>query len=292
MALYVRSLRSLPLFLLLLLLLLLRHVIAIFLSGVGHARERPGTRYRRVCDKKEPEKSERIRSLSLLPCFTASPSHRRRRARNSFSVPVPSGAVTFRHLPHGPEAGSTANPFAAIRDTYEEFIRAEAGRVWRHAHLRPSFRVSFAGSGAIRNRRRCCRSSRDFLLLLPYLSHHPATSGSASVFSHRTLMSPAASPNLFSFPGAFVRFFRRRSGDFLDRWRFKHARERASLSKNLRVFVRLRRTKSLAPFDGRSLSLRVLRVPLILPANPARSRPVTLNGLQASFPWGWCTVRA
>lgn len=99
MALYVRSLRSLPLFLLLLLLLLLRHVIAIFLPGFGRARERPGTRYRRVCDKKEPEKSERIRSLSLLPCFTASPSHRRRRARNSFSSPsrpVPSPSATFR----------------------------------------------------------------------------------------------------------------------------------------------------------------------------------------------------
>lgn len=93
MALYVRSLR-------LLLLLLLRHVIAIFLSGVGRARERPGTRYRRVCDKKGPGKSERVLLSSVSPpplqLAPSSSRHRRRQARNSFSVPVPSGAVTFR----------------------------------------------------------------------------------------------------------------------------------------------------------------------------------------------------
>jgi hypothetical protein len=79
--------------------------------------------------------------------------------RSSFSPPprrlsapaVSSTKFVLRLRPRrlsacGPEAASTANPLAAIRDTYEEFIRAEAGRVWRRAHLRPSFRApSFVG---------------------------------------------------------------------------------------------------------------------------------------------------
>ncbi|TGZ54329.1 hypothetical protein DBV15_08195, partial [Temnothorax longispinosus] len=97
--------------------LFLRHVIAIFLMGVGRGRERPGTLA--YMTRKGQEEGERV----LLPF---SPSCRRHRARNSFSA-VPDRS---RHLPHI-RTGSgkhTANPSAAIRSTYEEFIRAEAGR--------------------------------------------------------------------------------------------------------------------------------------------------------------------
>lgn len=125
--------------------LLLRHVIAIFLMGVGRGRERPGTLA--YMTRKGQEESERVLlPFLLLAVAVAVAEH------EICSPPPPSGTVTFRI--YGPEVGSTANPFAAIRSTYEEFIRAKAGRVCRRAHLRPSFRLlslssSFASFDAI-----------------------------------------------------------------------------------------------------------------------------------------------
>jgi len=110
-------------------------------------------------------------------------SSRRRRARNSFFA-APVGLVTFRI--YRPEAGSTTNPFAAIRSTYEEFIRAEASRVCRHAHLRPSFRILFLPLSFAAICSLVADLSVDFCFL-------------ACVLSHRTSLETCFLPFSFSF---------------------------------------------------------------------------------------------
>ncbi|EGI57144.1 hypothetical protein G5I_14614 [Acromyrmex echinatior] len=90
--------------------------------GVGRGRERPGTLA--YMTRKGQEEGERVLlSFLILVLSQSSPSTKFVLCR------PPSGLVTFRI--YGPEAGSTTNPSAAIRSTYEEFIRAEASRTRR-----------------------------------------------------------------------------------------------------------------------------------------------------------------
>lgn len=175
---------------------------------------------------------------ALRPCLlTAAAEHEIR-------SPSPSGAVTFRmdrkrearRIPSPRFGTRTRNLFAQRQVAYGAMLISVrvSGLV-----LPPPARYATAAAAVHR-----LETSFPPPPFLP----HPATS-SLALFSRRTLMRPTASPSLFPFPGALIRFFLC-SGDFLDRWRFKQARERAGLSENPRVFVRRRRTKSLAPFDG------------------------------------------
>lgn len=92
--------------------LLLRHVIAIFLMGVGRGRERPGTLTYMT------RKGQEEGSPSLPP------SCRRRRARNSFSA----APVRSRHLSHI-RTGSGKHGESLLRDSeHVQGIYSRGGR--------------------------------------------------------------------------------------------------------------------------------------------------------------------